>query len=144
MIRKHTRSMSRRNESAHIPSVNRGSITVEDDGKNLLTVAQEICDAFGEEWLYATCRVDMSRAEICIDCALADGFEEEYIGKIGYIGSDTWEFHNALTGDVKIFQCEFPSGDDIFREYDVDLMTRIGFFSIEESRNRVMRRNRRR
>lgn len=144
MIRKHTRRMIRRNESASIPYVERGLITVEDDGKNLLTVAQEICDAFGEESLYVTCRVDMSRAEICIDCATADGFSDEYIGKIGYIGNDAWEFHNALTGDVKTLRCEFPYGDDIFREYDVDLMTRNGFYSTEESRNRVMRRNRRR
>lgn len=136
--------MNRRNESADIPYVHRGSITVEDDGQNLLTVAQEICEAFGVEFLDVTCRVDMSRAEICIDCATADGFSEEHIGKVGYVGNYVWELHNALTGDVKTLRCEFPYGEDIFREYDVDLMTRNGFYSTEESRNRVMRRNRRR
>ena len=134
-----TRKM--KNESLSEVSSLYGEVTIIDEGQELLDLAKEICDAFGEEGLFVDCDVALSCAQIDVYCTYPDGFDSSQIACIYSIGNNKWMFENILNREEFKLQ-HLPDGDEIFSRYDVDLMERFGFYATaEESRKFVARRN---
>lgn len=129
-----------KNESLYDVHPEYGEVRIITEGQELLDLAKEICDAFGEEGLYVDCEVALSCAQIDVYCTYSDGIDSSQIACIYSIGDNKWMLENTLNGkEFKLLH--FPDGDEIFSRYDVDLMERFGFYSTaEESRKFVSRR----